>query len=116
MLFQYDGREFDTDKPIYMLGYCIKDKDSWFPVDISRDKTTRYPMYCKKLYVKSLTFADLNYKTVGGVLSIDFYTGRNNFYYTPTAKSVNIIGRSPKECMKLYKERGGIDGYAKSRI
>lgn len=114
MLFKYDGREFDTDKPIYMLGYTIK--DSWFPIDMNREKRPYYKMSCKKLYVKSITFSDLNFRTVGEVLSIDFYTGRNCFYYTPTAKTENIIGRSPKECMKLFKERGGIDRYAESRI
>ena len=106
MKFNFDGREFDTDKPIYMLGYTIK--DSWFSVDLEREKRHIYKLSCKKLYVRTLTFTDLNYKTEGGISSIEFWTGRNNFYSFPTTRKGSIIGRSPKECMKLFIERGGI--------
>ena len=114
MLFKYDGREFDTDKPIYMLGYTIK--DSWFPLDMEREKKPYYKLSCKRLYVRTLTFADLNYKTVGGITKVEFWTGRNSLHFFPDTKLGTVIGRSPKECMKLFKERGGIDRYAESRI
>ena len=91
MLFKFDGREFDTDKPIYMLGYCIKDKDSWFPVDLGRDRAIRYPMHCKKLYVKSLTFADLNYKHVSTILTSPWRFHKDFFPSLPRAEPENFL-------------------------
>lgn len=106
MLFNFDGREFDTNKPIYMLGYDLSYR--WFPVDLTQHKIYYYKLSCKKLFVKTLHFEDLNNKdNSGGVTSVEFWAGRNNFCYFPYTNKGTIIGRSVKECMKLFKERGG---------
>ena len=40
MKFFCNGREWDTDAPVYVLGYCIK---NWFAVDTRRKDNLHSP-------------------------------------------------------------------------
>ena len=118
MVFNYEGREFDTDKPIYMLGYTIC--NNWFPVEMKRKTKYSYPLSCKRMFIQSISFSrDYNRDGVkeghNWIRNIEF---ESNLFYTPDTKNGAIIGRSTKECMKLFYEReGGIfDEKAKSRV
>jgi len=102
MKFEFNGQEFDTDKPICVLGYTIT-KKSWF--SYSRfdswgdQKIQEYGAKVRKLYVKGLYF-----KMIDGVNVIwkaELTTSTHD--RSEVIDSNNIIGHSPQECMKLYK-------------
>ena len=67
MIFHLDGQEWDTDKPVYVIGYTLK--NTWYPFEARelrkyqsslREEDGRlvyrlgrdvYPITCKKLYI-----------------------------------------------------------------
>lgn len=67
MIFHLDGQEWDTDKPVYVIGYQLK--NTWFPFEarelrkyqsslreedgklVYRLGRDVYPVTCKKLYI-----------------------------------------------------------------
>ena len=109
MTFEYDGREFDTDKRIYCLGYKIT--TSWFPLDLkesfSKGRIDDYGATVAGALVKELVFdireIDRKKKNVVVGLRLDFskacgYSGNRVF------DERCIIGHSAKECLKIYEE------------
>ncbi|MDO5397542.1 MAG: hypothetical protein Q4G33_06395 [bacterium] len=101
MKFEFYDREFDTEKPICVLGYVIKKQFSIYRKhdEFDRNCIRQYGPKIKKFYVNSM-----NFKLIDGVnvvINMKLITPkRNDGAYIDTG---NIIGHSPQECLKLYK-------------
>ena len=48
MIFHLDGQEWDTNKPVYVIGYTLM--RTWFPFE-SRKSSEYRNITCKKLYI-----------------------------------------------------------------
>lgn len=110
MTFQYNKRNFDTDNRIYVLGYKIT--TSWFPFDTkdswNKGRVEEYGATVVGALVKELVFdvreVDGKKKNVVVGMRLDF--SRASGYSGNRVFDENcIIGRSAKECMKLYQEK-----------
>lgn len=110
MKFEYEGREFDTDNRIFVLGYKIT--TSWFPLNVKESRTTShfddYGPTVVSAFVKEILFSlrelDGKKRNVVVGLRLDFSKASNCSYNTAFGDGY-IIGRSPKECMKIYQEK-----------
>ena len=110
MKFEYEGRTFDTDNRIYVLGYKIT--TNWFPVKLTESRTTSqlddYGPKVVSAFVRELLF-DL--KEVDGreknvVVGIRFnFSKAAGYSFNTVFGNGHIIGRSPKECLKIYREK-----------
>lgn len=108
MRFIFDGREFDTDKRVFVLGYAITKTWFWFDVnsDLCRNNIRNYKPAVKAAYITSV---DLNAEKINGHVQnrvIGFHLdipsgGRGELKVRDNC----IVGRSAQECMRLYKER-----------
>ncbi len=106
MKFEFDGREFDTDKPICVLGYVIG--KHWFcfdKFDHDAERVKEYGTTIKKLYVNRLSFnlQEQNGKLENELVLINFISRKGDI--TARINSECIIGHSPKECIEIYKKR-----------
>lgn len=100
MKFEYDGREFDTDKPICVLGYTIL---SWFAYHRGHEGDVNSSGKVKKFYVQEMRFKFNGDKNVIKSMKLISLAQDDSIIIDEE----NIIGHSPKECMKLYRERCG---------
>lgn len=106
MKFEFDGREFDTDKPIYVLGYTIL--KSWFSMkkeNIPRVLDSGYKICCKKMRVCGMDFhfsqvTDKNEVLLLRLLSLNY----RNEVKCDYDRNICIIGHSVAECQKIFEE------------
>lgn len=106
MKFEFDGREFETDKPICVLGIDFgKDWCYFDGSDISIVWIEEYGAVSKKLYVSKLVFnlQERNGKLENELVLINFISRKGDI--TARINSKCIIGHSPKECIEIYKKR-----------
>ncbi|NDO20178.1 hypothetical protein FMM68_11020 [Lachnospiraceae bacterium MD329] len=106
MKFEFNGQEFDTDKPICVLGYVII-KD-WYSYRRSESMNNRhiqeYGAKVKKFYVTELRFCKFsgnNYKKNNVTKMCALSSQRDESVWIDKD---SIIGHSPQECLKIYKE------------
>lgn len=103
MKFEFDGREFDTDKPIYVLGYEIK--NYWHPLRPDCDlRAGFYPVKCKKTYVADLQFFYSTVDKKNIIYSMKFYTKGYSFIHCDYDRNRVFIGHSPSECKKIFEQ------------
>lgn len=100
MKFFCNDREWDTDAPVYVLGYCIK---NWFAVDTRHKDNLRDPkmfgVICRKEWVSNLKIAH----EAGRSWVEDFFvTSKDDYGHLNCCD--HIFGKSPKEVKKLYEE------------
>jgi hypothetical protein len=106
MKFEFDGIEFDTDKPIYVFGITFGKGWSHFcESDFNIRCIKEYGSASKKLYVDQLTFnlQEQNGKLENELVLINFISRKGDI--TARINSECIIGHSPKECIEIYKKR-----------
>ena len=100
MMFQFNGLSFDTSNPVFVLGYKIL--KSWFAFDMKQGDIERlryYGVKCKKRYVRVMRFsgkAEQNNELEAIAFCVAERLYRENEI---------IIGHSPKECLKILKEK-----------
>lgn len=100
MKFFCNGREWDTDAPVYVLGYCIK---NWFSVDTRRKDNLHSPkmfgVVCRKERISNLKIAH----EAGRSWVEDFFvTSKDGYGHLNCCD--HIFGKSPKEAKRLYEE------------
>lgn len=102
MKITFNGMEFDTDKPICVLGFKIT--DSWFhfsdaPISDDRHMIKEHGAKVKKFYVQELWF-----KLVDGIneiTDIKLVTAKRDD--SIRVDKYCILGHSPQECLREYK-------------
>lgn len=105
MTFKFNGLSFDTSKPIYVLGYEIK--NSWFCFNVNErglfatERILYYGAKCKRKYIKKLVFNGEPNKNNEPV-SIAF-----DCFHRPHGENEIIIGHSPQECLRIFGEKYG---------
>lgn len=113
MKFEFNGIEFDSNKPIYVMGIQYgKKNNNWFPGNISdiseylkRQCYYQYKKEIKKLYITELRFNKFNCERYE---SNDIKEMRVMSSQRDIAVWINkeyIIGRSPQECLKIYNKQ-----------
>ena len=105
MKFEFNGQEFDTDKPICVLGFIIQ--KSWSEYlksnDFDRRCIQEYGSKVKKFYVAELRFckfSDNNYEK-NDVTKMKVVSSQRD--ETIWISKDNVIGHSPQECLKIYR-------------
>lgn len=100
MKFCCNGREWNTDAPVYILGYCIK---NWFPVNTRYKDDMRKPkmvsVVCRKEHISNLVIEHDG----GGSWVSDFLVTSKDGYGHLNCRD-HIFGKSPQEAKRLYKE------------
>lgn len=109
MKFEFDGREFDTDKPIYVLGYDIVHRKYWFPMrkeNVQRVLSdSNYNISCKKLYVMELDFLFDRSTESNEVVALKLNALRSGVIVScDYDRHMCIIGHSASDCKKKFKE------------
>lgn len=103
MKFEFDGREFDTDKPIYVLGYEIK--NYWHPLRQDNYlRTDFYPVKCKRTYVADLQFFYSTVENKNEIYSFKLYTKGYTYVHCDYDRNRIFIGHSVAECKKRFEE------------
>ena len=109
MIFEYNGREFDTDNRIYVLGYKIT--SSWFPLYIddphSKSRVDEYGPTVVGAYVQTLLFdaREVDGKKKNVLVGLGFDFSKASGFVGNRAREGYIIGRTAKECLKVYQEK-----------
>lgn len=113
MKFEYEGQEYDTDKPIYVLG-TQRSSGCWFAesaIDVSETlkDLANYgvKLKTKKMYVSELRFQNFlgsNY-VKNNVVQMFLVTPRRDDDAWIKKGDNKVIGHSPQECLKIYRER-----------
>lgn len=99
MKFYCQGREWDTDRPVYIAGFVIK--KSWFPIKniTNNEEVEKYGLKCRKGIISKIY--------------IDFNNGQSyvkdiQFYIPKDQENINargyIISDSAKGVAELYKK------------
>lgn len=106
MLFKWNGIEFNINKPVCVLGYTIK--DTWFPLSVGQEsfRVSTYPMSCKKMYVGSLDYFFNKDTGLNELYSMKLFPvdKKTRDIVCDYSRNKRIVGRSPKECVKLLRE------------
>lgn len=113
MKFEFNGIEFDSNKPICVMGMQYgKKNDNWFPGTVSniseylkQQRFYQYKQEIKKLYIAELRFNKFNCERYE---SNDIKEMRVISSQRDIAVWIDkeyIIGRSPKECLKIYNKQ-----------
>lgn len=104
MKFEFNGLSFDTTKPVFVLGHTTKERffisyfserQTEFELRMLRD----YGAKTKRKYVRTMGFSGVAEKN-NELETIGF--GRAEIQYR---EGEIIIGHSPKECLKILKEK-----------
>lgn len=98
MKFWLDGQEWDTDKPVFILGYVII--KTWFPLDPKRE-----PLMCKeygcvtrKEHISNLVISHEN----GCSWVSNFRLTSKDFYEHLNYKQ-HIVATSPQKAKEQYE-------------
>lgn len=111
MKFEFDGREYDTDKPICVLG-VQRSRDSWFAKSANEAAETlkNFSNYdvklkVKKLYVSELRFCKFssNCYEKNNVEEMFLITSKRDETAWIKKDDYKVIGHSPQECLKIYR-------------
>lgn len=105
MIFQYNGLSFDTEKPVFVLGYTTQ-KHFFISHLVESNKNCElrrlqeHGVKCKRKYVRVVTFSGIAEKN-NNLARIGFGTVIDRLY----GENEIIIGHSPKECLKIFEEK-----------
>lgn len=111
MKFEFNGREYDTDKPICVLG-IQHNRDSWIAKSASEMAETLkdlanygVKLKVKKLYVSELRFCKFssNCYEKNNVEEMFLITSKRDETAWIKKDDDNVIGHSPQECLKIYR-------------
>ena len=113
MKFEFNGIEFDSNKPIYVMGIQYgKKNNNWFPGDISdiseylkRQYYYQYKKEIKKLYITELRFNNFSCERYESNDIKEMYVMSSQRDIAVWINKEYIIGRSPKECLKIYNKQ-----------
>lgn len=124
MTFYLDGQEWDTNKPVYVIGYTIR--RTWFPFEVRKLSEYRnslseengklvyrlsgdiYPITCKKLYIHYIEISPmLSSGTTSMVWSFKT-TMPSDYLWLPFDYQKEIIGKTPKQAMERLKRMKGV--------
>lgn len=97
MQFYYAGENWDTDKPVYILGHYVI---NWFPISSQEmPKFNDSQLTCKKVYIKTIEIAHEGPRSWVNRFTTTFPAGT---FYTISSDEC-IIGKSPKQAKEKYK-------------
>lgn len=98
MKFYFDNREWDTDTPLYILGY--QTSHYWGPIDSRRPLMTESPNFCcRKEYISKVVFAHEGDRSWVENFILTSKDGYDNLNY-----KTHIIATSVKKAMAKYEE------------
>lgn len=109
MKFEFYGDTYDTDKPIYVLGYTIGHHKYWFSLqkeNVQRVlRESSYNISCKKLYVMELDFLFDRSTESNEVVVLKLNALRSGVIVPcDYDRHMCIIGHSAADCKKKFKE------------
>lgn len=112
MKFEFNGQEFDTDKPICVLG-VQHNKGCWIAKSASEmaetlKNLTYYgvKLKAKKLYVSEMRFCKFssnNYEK-NNAIEMFLITAKRDETAWIKKDDNKVIGHSPQECLKIYND------------
>lgn len=100
MKFYCDNQEWDTDRPVYVLGHRIL--KSWFAIDDNGCSSSKqsYNCSCRKEYISNLVIKH----DEGRSWVEDFILTSKDGYSNLNYKS-HIVATSAKKAMEKFKKR-----------
>ena len=103
--FEFNGLSFDTIKPVYVLGHYIK--EPYFFISDFSERNINYELRmlkeygakCKRKFVRTISFSG-NAENNNELVSISFSPNERKY-----RNNEIVIGHSPKECLRIFKEK-----------
>ena len=124
MTFHLDGQEWNTDKPVYVIGYTLM--RTWFPFEsrklseyrnslveedgklVYRLSENAYPITCKKLYIHFIEMSPMLSSGTTSMVRSFKTTMPSDCPWSPFDYQKEIIGKTPKQAMERLKRMKGV--------
>lgn len=119
MTFNLDGQEWDTNKPVYVIGYTLM--RTWFPFESRESNKYRnsleeedgklvywldgntYPITCKKLYIHFIEMSPMLSSGTTSMVRSFKTTMPPGCPWSPFDYRKEIIAQSSKKAMEMLK-------------
>ena len=103
MIFHLDGQEWDTNKPVYVIGYTLMrlvEEDGKLVYRLSENT---YPITCKKLYIHFIEMSPMLSSGTTSMVRSFKTTMPPGCPWSPFDYRKEIIAQSSKKAMEMLK-------------